>query len=111
MRGTPLYKKRMNAIFPQPNHGEEQLLESFQDLMLANPDARVGLVQHRFIGEHHDLDDIAQRLSKIVPFWQVEEESPRYLVHPPSTCQKRSISAQIVADGGLRHKRRYLVGR
>lgn len=45
---------------------EQELLESFQDLMLANPDARVGLVQHRYIGEHEDLDSIAARLSKIV---------------------------------------------
>ncbi len=45
---------------------EDELLESFQDLMLANPDARVGLVQHRYIGEHADLDSIAARLSKIV---------------------------------------------
>ena len=47
-------------------HREGELLESFQDLMLANPDARVGLVQHRYIGEHEDLDSIAKRLSKIV---------------------------------------------
>ncbi|MCZ6766013.1 MAG: hypothetical protein O7D32_03690 [bacterium] len=48
------------------DHREEQLLEYFQDLMLANPDARVGLVQHKYIGEHDDLDGIAERLSKIV---------------------------------------------
>ena len=45
---------------------EEELLESFQGLMLANPDARVGLVQHRYIGDHEDLDSIAARLAKIV---------------------------------------------
>lgn len=45
---------------------EEELLESFQDLMLSNPEARVGLVQHRYIGENVDLDGIAERLSKIV---------------------------------------------
>ena len=48
------------------DHREEELLESFQDLMLSNPDARVGLVQHRYIGEHEALDSIAERLSKIV---------------------------------------------
>lgn len=48
------------------DHREEELLESFQDLMLSNPDARVGLVQHRYIGEHENLDSIAERLSKIV---------------------------------------------
>lgn len=48
------------------DHSEEELLESFQDLMLSNPDARVGLVQHRYIGEHGVLDGIAERLSKIV---------------------------------------------
>ena len=48
------------------DHREEELLESFQDLMLSNPDARVGLVQHRYIGEHEDLDSIAERLSRIV---------------------------------------------
>lgn len=48
------------------DHREEELLESFQDLMLANPEARVGLVQHRYIGEHENLDSIAERLSRIV---------------------------------------------
>lgn len=48
------------------DHREEEMLESFQDLMLSNPDARVGLVQHRYIGEQEDLDNIAERLSKIV---------------------------------------------
>ena len=48
------------------DHQEEKLLESFQDLMHSNPDARVGLVQHRYIGEHDNLDSIAERLSKIV---------------------------------------------
>ncbi len=48
------------------DHREEELLESFQDLMLAIPDARVGLVQHNYIGDSEDLDSIAERLSKIV---------------------------------------------
>ncbi len=48
------------------NHQEEELLESFQDVMLSNPDARVGLVQHRYIGEHGNLDGVVERLSRIV---------------------------------------------
>ncbi len=48
------------------DHQEEELLESFQDVMLSNPDARVGLVQHRYIGESANLDGIVERLSKIV---------------------------------------------
>ena len=45
---------------------EEQLLESAQEAMRASPQTRFGLVQHLFTEAGPELEDIVQRLSKIV---------------------------------------------
>lgn len=46
------------------NDREQELLEEAQGVM--RDDFRLGLVQHSYIMEHHPLDSIAERLSKIV---------------------------------------------
>jgi len=45
---------------------EEQLLESAQGAMQASPRTRFGLVQHKFTDAGEALEDVVQRLSKIV---------------------------------------------